>query len=137
MKCKVILLSLIVTACLMLISGCQDTPNRNGMRDISGSDVQTSLLIIFNQSVTYQQINEFWEKSLSTPSPYGHGYALRPGIMGVFASEVISDHKSIGVDFWPDANKEQQDLIINDVKASPLVYKVIENIVPSSVKTVN
>jgi hypothetical protein len=55
----------------------------------------------------------------------------------VRASGIVDGHDSVAVDFWPDAPKEQWDVVIHDVKASPLVYKVIENVVPSSVKTVN
>lgn len=103
-----------------------------GPRDVVGPDVRAGMLIYFKQETREEDIGRFWNLVLSTPDPRG-GYQLLPGISGLMGGGTVQGHQSMRVDFWTDATQEQRDEIKARVLASPLVYRVLENTIPSSV----
>jgi hypothetical protein len=99
-----------------------------------GPDVKASFVIYFNSGVTQEQINDFSARVLSRPRADGRGHYLPEGVRTFLRVSAVSGHEAIAITFFPNATAEQRQNLISDVKASPLVYRVIESVAPSDVK---
>jgi ketosteroid isomerase-like protein len=99
-----------------------------------GPDVRADLVIFFKTDATHDQIENFWEETLSIKSNKGH--SPRPGIRELLRLLAVQDHEGIAVTFFPNATPAQRDDIKARVKSSPLVYKVLEDVVPQDIKSI-
>jgi hypothetical protein len=100
-----------------------------------GPEVKASLVIYFKRGVTNEQIEGFWHKILSRPDPLGRGYYHRDGVgtsSRIFPS--VQGHEGVATSFFQDATNEEREEIIRAVRASPIVYKVLEDVAPADVK---
>jgi hypothetical protein len=100
-----------------------------------GPEVRASLVVYFKHGVTQDQINYFWENVLSRPNAEGRGYWHRDGIgmlSRVYPS--VEGHEGVAVNFWANATESQREEIKREVNASPIVFKVLENVAPVDVK---
>jgi len=100
-----------------------------------GPDVKASFVIYFNSGVTQKQINDFSKRVLSRPRVDGRGDYLPEGVRTFLRAPSVSGHEAIAITFFPSATSEQRQALIHAVKAAPLVYKVVENVAPSDVKS--
>jgi len=107
---------------------------KTDMRPI-GPDVKADLIIYFNVGVSDSQVSTFWHQVLSRPRTDGRGYDSREGVadMGRLF-RAVEGHEGISVSFFPSATQAQRDELERDIKASPIVYKVLKNIAPINVK---
>lgn len=96
---------------------------------IAGSDC-----VVFKLETTHDQIETFWEETLSTKVEKGHW--SRPGIRGILRLFPVQGHEGIAVSFFPNATEAEREDIKPRLKSSRLVYKVMENIAPSDVKKI-
>lgn len=119
---------------VFLQSGCPF--HKNEMRSI-GPEVKASLVIYFKPGVTNEQIEDFWHRVLSIKDPEGRGYSHRPGIRDISRISSVQGHEAIALTFFPNATSEQRETVVRDVKSSPIFYKVLENIAPAEVKTID
>ena len=99
-----------------------------------GPDVKANLVIFFNVDATHDQIENFWQETLSTKSQKGHW--PRPGIRDIMRLFAVQGHEAIAVTFFPNATQAERDDIRARVKSSPLVYKVMEDVVPQDIKSI-
>ena len=99
-----------------------------------GPDVRADLVIFFKVAASHDEIESFWEQTLSTRSEKGHW--PRPGIRDIMRLFAVQDHEAIAVTFFPDATQAQRDDIRARVKSSPLVFKVMEDVVPQDIKSI-
>jgi hypothetical protein len=99
-----------------------------------GPDVKADLVIFFNLDATHDQIETFWQETLSAKS--NKGYMTRPGIREILRLLPVQDHEAIAVTFFPNATPAQRDDVKARVKSSPLVYKVLEDVVPQDIKSI-
>jgi len=99
-----------------------------------GPDVRADLVIFFKVDATHDQIESFWEQTLSTKSEKGHW--PRPGVRDIMALVAVQGHEAIAVTFFANATEAERDDIKTGVKSSPLVYKVMEDVVPQDIKTI-
>jgi hypothetical protein len=60
----------------------------------------------------------------------------RPGIRAILRLLPVQDHEGIAVSFFPNATPAQREDIKVRVKSSPLVYKVLEDVVPQDIKSI-
>lgn len=99
--------------------------------------MKASLVIYFKPGVTNEQVEDFWHRVLSIKDPEGRGYSHRPGIRDISRISSVRGHEGIALTFFPNASSEQRETIVRDVKSSPIFYKVLENIAPADVKTID
>jgi len=100
-----------------------------------GPGVKASFVIYFKSGVTDEQVNEFSKRVLSKPRADGRGDNLPDGVQTFLRAPTVSGHEAIAITFFANATPEQRQTLIHDVNASSLVYKVLENVAPSDVKS--
>jgi hypothetical protein len=114
----------------MLLSACSGSW---GPRDVADSNNRADLLIYFKKETRDEEIEHFWTKAvLSIPDARG-GFHLLPGISGVMGNPSVTEHQSLRVDFWANATQTQRAEVKRRVLASPLVFTILEDTIPSSV----
>jgi hypothetical protein len=89
------------------------------------------LVILFKSDATEDQINNFWDETLSTRQ--GTGSWPRPGTSGIARIGYVQGHVVVAVSFSPSATEAQREDIKSRVKSSPIVYKVMENVPQSKI----
>jgi hypothetical protein len=100
-----------------------------------GPDIKADLVIYFKLGVTNEEISSFWENVLSFQDPNGRGHHHRPGVGGLSAVfPAVDGHEGVAVNFLPGATEAQRTETKLAVDGSPLVFKVLQNVVPSDVK---
>ncbi len=100
-----------------------------------GPDVQANLVIYFNSDATHDEIQNFWEETLSTRQ--AHGSCPRPGVSGLLALFPLQGHEGVSVSFFLEATASQREDVKSRVNASPIVYKVLENVSPADIKKID
>ena|SRR5687768_5089103 len=98
-----------------------------------GPDVKAHLVIFFKLDATHDQIETFWQETLSIKSNKGH--MSRPGIREILRLLPVQHHEGIAVRFFPNATPAQREDIETRVKSSAIVYKVLEDVVPQDIKS--
>lgn len=117
-----------------MTSGC--IFRQQEMRPI-GPDVRASLVIYFKSGVTREEIQKFWTEELSEPNPEGKGYRLRDGIGGILKIAPTQGHEGLAVTLFPKVTPEQRTEIKKTLEESPLVYRILEDVVPMDVKKID
>jgi len=97
-----------------------------------GPDVQYGLVVYFKSDATHDQIETFWDEVPMYPTNGGHW--TRPGVSGVLRVAAVQGHEGIAIGFFPNATQAERDDIKSRVRASPIVYKALDNVVPMNVK---
>jgi hypothetical protein len=103
------------------------------MRSV-GPEVKASLVIYFKSGVSNEQVNAFWEEVLSRPHPSGKGYYHRNGVGDIGRIAPVQGHEGISMSFFPNATKEEREEVTRDIRSSPIIYKILENVAPADVK---
>ena len=130
--------NLLLLAATVLMLGFQSTSCSN--HDSSdemihvGPDKLTSLVVFFKKDATRENIETFNNEVISVWRPDIKGrYDLPPGV-AVSYSLRNGGYEGVGITFSTDATPEQRNSLKSDIKESPLVYKVYENVVPSEIQ---
>ena len=105
------------------------------MRPI-GPNVKASFVFYFKGDVTSEQIRAFDKEVLSVPHPEGRGEYQAPGVQSTLLVSVPG-HMGYAITFHANATREQRERLMAEVKASPLVYKVLEGVAPDDVKKID
>ncbi len=100
-----------------------------------GPDVRYDLLIFFNTNATHDQIETFSNEVLSYSTRDGHW--PRPGVGGILRVAAVQGHEAVAVSFFSSATDAERTDIKSRVRSSPIVYRVMENVVPMTVKRVD
>jgi len=109
------------------------SPEQDKMVPI-GPNVTASLVIYFKSGVNDEQINNFYEEVLSKPKT-ARGAALQDGIcMRLRVFPPVQNHEGIAITFCKDATEDNREKLESAIMASPIVYKVLENVAPGDVK---
>ena len=132
MSRKPIIFTAIFIACLTTHS-CS-WPESNEMVQI-GPDVKASMVIYYKAGVNEDQINYFLQNVIGRPDPEGRGYYHRDGIIMVLrVYPSVQGHEATAITLSDKITQVQRDEIKKEIISSPIVYKVLENIVPADVK---
>jgi hypothetical protein len=118
----------------LLSLACPIKSDKNEMVPI-GPTVKADILVYLNSNLSHEEVNAFIKTVLSRPDPEGRGYDLAPGVRTRLALRAVEGHEGIALTFFPNASQEQREELLRSIKASPLVYRVLENTTPDSVKT--
>ena len=100
-----------------------------------GPDTKHDLLIFFKRDATHDQIETFESEVLSYLTSDGHW--TRPGIKEILRVFPVDGYEAVAVKFFPNATQTERDDVKSRVHASPLVHKVLENVVPQDIKRVD
>lgn len=98
-----------------------------------GPDVPASLVVYFKKDVTQDQIRAFSKEVLSIPDPEGRGEYDPPGVQSILAVS-NQGHQGYAITFFPNATGQERQSLREAIEASPLVFKVFENVSPADVK---
>ena len=129
------ILSLAICVLSLLSIACPFSTSDNSNLQPVGPDLRADLLIYFNRGVSEDEINGFSKAILSRPHPEGRGYISPPGMRTFLSLRRLEGHDGIAITFFPNATDEQRRELKRSIKASPLVFRVLENTTPNSVKT--
>ncbi len=100
-----------------------------------GPDVQANLVIYFKVDATHDQIQSFWEETISTRQERGT-WPL-PGVKDILRLIPTQGHEAIAVSFTPSATEEQRENVKSKVKSSSIVYKVLEDVASEDVEDID
>jgi surface polysaccharide O-acyltransferase-like enzyme len=88
---------------------------------------ETAELVVFLKTgATHEQVQSFWQETLSTKQ--GTGSWPRDGIRDIGNHAPVDGHEVIVVGFFPDATDAQRSNVKSLISDSPLVYKFFENV---------
>lgn len=116
---------------VLVVTSCSPAPE-DKMVPLLPNGV-ASLVIIYKEKTTNDQINYFLNNVLTDPKSEGHG--LLPSI-SLRASEKIHGYDATVIAYRAQATQEQRDEVKRAAVGSPIVYKVLENVVPSQIKQI-
>jgi hypothetical protein len=98
-----------------------------------GPDVRASLVIYLKPGTSNDQINSLWNTVLSDPDPSGRGHMHLPGIGGIARVDAFGDHEALAVTIRPNASEEQLHEIDRRLNECTYVHKVLRDVVPAEV----
>jgi hypothetical protein len=134
---RTVKLLIAMLAASLALSACFSQPPTSGQDEMVpvGPDLKADLVIYFKTGTTSEEIYKFSTETISTPEERGD--RSLPGIWQVLYLLPVDGHEGYAVDFFPEATYEQREYVKARVKASPIVYKVMENVVPKEIKKID
>ena len=109
-------------------------PGRDEMIPV-GPDQEADLVVFFKSGTTSEEIYKFTNETISTPGE--RGYRSLPGIWRTFYLLPVDGHEGYAIEFFPNATEQQRKYVKARVKSSPIVYKVLEDVVPEEIKKID
>src|SRR5207244_13298944 len=101
-----------------------------------GLDVKASVVIYFKVGITGEQIEDFAARFLRGRITE-RGTPLRAGICEYLRLFPLQSHDAVAIQFCEAADEQTRKAIKADITSSPIVFKILENIVPLDVKNIN
>lgn len=86
-----------------------------------------SSVVVFKEGTTNDQINDFWNKTMSVERADDRGYDHLPGVRVMGQDKPRNGRETMIFDFFPSATEEQRQFVFSRVKSSPIVYQLLEN----------
>ena len=102
-----------------------------------GSDMPKGLVIVFKKDTGRERIERFNREILSKPHPEGKGYYSADGMCLFTRPPGVQGYDVVEIRFCQNATDEQRTQLKANVLASPLVYKVIDDVKPSEIKNID
>jgi hypothetical protein len=97
-----------------------------------GPSKKASFVVVFKSGTTDQEILRFLDQKLFVKtSATGHWH--RPGVWAIVKISV-EGHEGYSVDLVPSVSSEERRAIKDDIRASPVVLAVFEQVPPDRVK---
>lgn len=84
-------------------------------------------VVVFEKGTTNDQINDFWEKTMSLERTDGRGYDHLPGIRTMMQIQPRNGRDAMAFGFFPNATEEQRQFVFSRVRSSTIVYQLLEN----------
>lgn len=124
----------LATAILMFAVGLIPACRRTEMKmEPIGPDVKADLVVFLKKETTDDQINTFVQETIGDRAD--RGYRSLPGMRRTLLV-LVDGHKGYAITFFQDATDAQRKYVRSRIDASPLVFKVIENVAPDDIKEV-
>ena len=101
--------------------------------DAFGPDQRSAILVYFTVDATNAQINAFLDNVIGIPGKHPGEHDLLPGMGGINALPCVQDHCGYSIDFFSTATQDERNNVKTRILASPIVFKMLENAVPSQV----
>jgi hypothetical protein len=115
----------------LVFVGCYST----GPEVPIGPDTKHDLVIFFKRDATHDQIENFYTGDLSY-SWCGDRYPL-PAISEYLRLFPVDGYEAIALKFFRNASQADRDTVKSRVRASALVHKVFQDVVPQDIKHVD
>lgn len=125
---------------LFLLSGillCACGPPTDDKMYPLGPDARVDLIIYYKINTTEEEIALFLQNELSKPHPEGRGYYNLEGVIDVLRIQAVQGHEATALRFSANATPEQREKVKSAIMSSPIVYKVLENVIPKDVKNLD
>ncbi len=87
-----------------------------------------SNIVLLKKKITNDEVNSFWNQTLSTEREDSRGHDHLPGIRGITRLPAKDGHEVVEFGFFPDATEEQRQFVYSRVRSSPLVFELLENV---------
>jgi hypothetical protein len=126
---------LLLSFFLCLLAVCCNAQDANKTIPI-GPDAKADLLVYFRADATSNEIDEFLNEYILLPNPTGKGFRQPDGVkvfMRIFPP--VQGHEGIALRFFPDDLPEKKDKLKKAIENSPIIYKILEDVAPSDVKS--
>ena len=114
------------------VMSCVNTSVSNADKTKFGPGQRTSLIVFFNKNTTHEQIEKFYNETISIARPDGT-YSLARGVALQFQVR-NGDYEGVGMTFAADATPEERTQLKTVINSSPIVYKIYENVVANEIK---
>jgi hypothetical protein len=85
-------------------------------------------IVLFKKDITNDQMNQFWDETLSTNRPDGRGHDHLPGLRGIARLGDYDGHDVVEFSFFESATEEQRQYVYNRVESSPYVFELRKNV---------
>jgi len=95
-----------------------------------GPEIPADLVIVFSTEVSSDQIEDFWEHTLSTETEEGRD--LKEGIQSVIKISV-GEEPALAVSFYSSATREQKETIRRDAAQSSIVRAIFADVAPNDI----
>ena len=105
--------------------------------DSFGPDQKSAILVYFKVDATNAQINAFLDNVIGIPGKQPGEHDLLPGMGGINALACVQDHCGYSIDFFSTATQDERDTVKTRILASPIVFKMLENAIPSQVTSLD
>lgn len=112
--------------------GCSNPEQESNVMIKMGPGQPADVVYLFKEGTTWEQILDFQRTVTGIPDENGTGYAALPGEMSGVAVRVRG-HDAEAIRFKPNATIEEKTLYKGRLAASPLIYAVYENVIPSRI----
>ena len=99
-------------------------------------DGVANLVIIYKKDVKDEQIEYFLNNVLAHPLADGRGNESLPAIGFEGRLRDIQGYDATAIAYHSYATPEQREEVKRAALSSPIVYKVLENVVPSKIKRI-
>lgn len=96
-----------------------------------GPDIPASLVVLFREDATDQEIYEFVTNVVATPHPRGGSEHL-PGMTSLLKVRV-GPHDGYAIQLRRDASQQQRDRILSRIRGSRITWKIYEGVAPDKV----
>lgn len=90
-------------------------------------DEEVNNIIVFKEGTTNDQINDFWNNTMSIERADGRGHDHLPGVRTMGRDQSRNGHETVVFGFFPNTTEEQKQFVFAKVKSSPIVYQLLEN----------
>lgn len=119
----------LLLAITVLFVGCYST----GPEVLIGPEIRHDLVIFFKRDATHDQIENFRGDVLSY-SWWGCRYEVAADYLRLFP---VDGYEAIALKFHSDVSQANRKAVKSKVRASPIVHKVFEDVVPQDIKHVD
>jgi hypothetical protein len=85
-------------------------------------------IVLFKKDITNDQMNQFWNETLSTSRPDGRGHDNLPGLQGIGRLGDYDGHDVVEFSFFESATEEQRQYVYARVESSPYVFELRKNV---------
>lgn len=93
---------------------------------VSFSD-EADNVVLFKTGTTNEQIENFWDNTLSFERADGQGREHLSGVRTMTRIQPQNGREGIAFGFFPNATKEQKQIVFTKIKSSSVVDQLIEN----------
>jgi len=97
------------------------TNGKPGKSILMGPDANANLVVLFEKSITHDQIETFWKNTFSTHWDY---------VRGMLRLNKIDGHEAMSINFRKKTSFTKRHMVKSNIIGSPLIYKVYEDLSP-------
>lgn len=110
----------------------QHPPNNDDDIIRMGPNERADLVLFFKRGTDWKEILEFNHSVIGIPNKSGSGFQSLPGMMSKIKIQIYG-FEGEAINFKPNATDEEKTFLKKSVEASPLVYKIYENVIPEAI----